>query len=41
MPKVVDGNTLDAVIAEGEYEATGAKLQGDAWREAPMQNAQT
>jgi hypothetical protein len=27
----IDGNTLDAVIAEGEYEATGAKLEGDAW----------
>ena len=22
----IDGNALDAVIAEGEYEATGAKL---------------
>jgi 2,5-diamino-6-(ribosylamino)-4(3H)-pyrimidinone 5'-phosphate reductase len=27
----IDGNALDAVIAEGEYEATGAKLGGDAW----------
>lgn len=27
----IDGNALGAVIAEGEYEATGAKLQGDAW----------
>jgi hypothetical protein len=27
----IDGNALDAVIAEGEYEATGAKLEGDAW----------
>jgi hypothetical protein len=26
----IDGNALDAVIAEGEYEATGAKLDGDA-----------
>jgi 2,5-diamino-6-(ribosylamino)-4(3H)-pyrimidinone 5'-phosphate reductase len=27
----IDGNALDGVIAEGEYEATGAKLEGDAW----------
>jgi 2,5-diamino-6-(ribosylamino)-4(3H)-pyrimidinone 5'-phosphate reductase len=27
----IDGNALDAVIVEGEYEATGAKLEGDAW----------
>jgi len=27
----IDGNALDAVIREGEYEATGAKLEGDAW----------
>ena len=27
----IDGNALDAVIAEGEYEATAAKLEGDAW----------
>jgi 2,5-diamino-6-(ribosylamino)-4(3H)-pyrimidinone 5'-phosphate reductase len=27
----IDGNALDAVLAEGEYEATGAKLEGDAW----------
>jgi riboflavin biosynthesis pyrimidine reductase len=27
----IDGNALDAVIGKGEYEATGAKLEGDAW----------
>jgi 2,5-diamino-6-(ribosylamino)-4(3H)-pyrimidinone 5'-phosphate reductase len=27
----IDGNALHAVIVEGEYEATGAKLEGDAW----------
>jgi 2,5-diamino-6-(ribosylamino)-4(3H)-pyrimidinone 5'-phosphate reductase len=27
----IDGHALDAVIAEGEYEATGAKLEGGAW----------
>ena len=27
----IDGAALDAVIAEGEYEATGAKLKGGAW----------
>ncbi len=27
----IDGGALDAVIADGEYEATGAKLKGDAW----------
>ena len=27
----IDGNALDAVIGEGEYEATGTKLEGDAW----------
>jgi riboflavin biosynthesis pyrimidine reductase len=27
----IDGNALDEVIGEGEYEATGAKLEGDAW----------
>ncbi len=27
----IDGSALDAVIAGGEYEATGAKLKGDAW----------
>ena len=26
-----DGESLDAVTGEGEYEATGAKLGGDAW----------
>jgi 2,5-diamino-6-(ribosylamino)-4(3H)-pyrimidinone 5'-phosphate reductase len=26
----IDANALD-LIAEGEYEATGAKLEGDAW----------
>jgi 2,5-diamino-6-(ribosylamino)-4(3H)-pyrimidinone 5'-phosphate reductase len=27
----IDGAALGAVISEGEYEATGAKLGGDAW----------
>jgi 2,5-diamino-6-(ribosylamino)-4(3H)-pyrimidinone 5'-phosphate reductase len=27
----IDGNALDAVIGEGEYETTGTKLEGDAW----------
>jgi 2,5-diamino-6-(ribosylamino)-4(3H)-pyrimidinone 5'-phosphate reductase len=27
----IDGDALDAVTGEGEYEATGAKLDGDAW----------
>src|SRR5258708_19596590 len=27
----IDGAALDAVTGEGEYEATGAKLNGDAW----------
>jgi hypothetical protein len=27
----IDGNVLDVVIAEGEYDATGSKLEGDAW----------
>jgi riboflavin biosynthesis pyrimidine reductase len=27
----IDGAALDAVTAEDEYEATGAKLGGDAW----------
>jgi 2,5-diamino-6-(ribosylamino)-4(3H)-pyrimidinone 5'-phosphate reductase len=27
----IDGAALDAVISEGEYEATGEKLGGDAW----------
>ena len=27
----IDGDALDAVIGEGEYDATGAKLEGDAW----------
>jgi 2,5-diamino-6-(ribosylamino)-4(3H)-pyrimidinone 5'-phosphate reductase len=27
----IDGAALDAVTGEGEYEATGAKLGGDAW----------
>jgi hypothetical protein len=27
----IDGNALDVVIAEGEYDATGSKLEGDAW----------
>jgi hypothetical protein len=27
----IDGATLGAVTSKGEYEATGAKLNGDAW----------
>ena len=27
----IDGSALSSVMAEGEYEATGAKLKGDAW----------
>jgi 2,5-diamino-6-(ribosylamino)-4(3H)-pyrimidinone 5'-phosphate reductase len=27
----IDGSALDAVIGEGEYESTGAMLEGDAW----------
>src|SRR5258708_24724088 len=27
----IDGDALDAVTGEGEYDATGAKLEGDAW----------
>jgi 2,5-diamino-6-(ribosylamino)-4(3H)-pyrimidinone 5'-phosphate reductase len=27
----IDGNALDVIIAEGEYDATGSKLEGDAW----------
>ena len=27
----IDGDSLDAVMPEGEYEATGDQLQGDAW----------
>jgi riboflavin biosynthesis pyrimidine reductase len=27
----IDGNALDAVSGDGEYEATGAELEGDAW----------
>ena len=27
----IDGAALEAVTAEGEYEATGAQLGGDAW----------
>jgi 2,5-diamino-6-(ribosylamino)-4(3H)-pyrimidinone 5'-phosphate reductase len=27
----IDGNALEAVIGEREYEATSAKLEGDAW----------
>jgi riboflavin biosynthesis pyrimidine reductase len=27
----IDGTSLSSVMAEGEYEATGAKLKGDAW----------
>ena len=27
----IDGAALDGVTGEGEYEATGAKLNGDAW----------
>ncbi len=27
----IDGTVLDAVTAAGEYEATGAMLEGDAW----------
>jgi 2,5-diamino-6-(ribosylamino)-4(3H)-pyrimidinone 5'-phosphate reductase len=27
----IDGESLDKVMPEGEYEATGAKLKGDAW----------
>ena len=27
----IDGSALSAVLGEGEYEATGAQLNGDAW----------
>ena len=27
----IDGEALESVTGEGEYEATGAKLNGDAW----------
>ena len=27
----IDGAALGAVTSKGEYEATGAKLNGDAW----------
>ena len=27
----IDGKSLSSVMADGEYEATGAKLKGDAW----------
>jgi 2,5-diamino-6-(ribosylamino)-4(3H)-pyrimidinone 5'-phosphate reductase len=27
----IDGSALSSVMAAGEYEATGAKLKGDAW----------
>jgi hypothetical protein len=27
----IDGTALSAVMGKGEYEATGAKLHGDAW----------
>jgi 2,5-diamino-6-(ribosylamino)-4(3H)-pyrimidinone 5'-phosphate reductase len=27
----IDGVALSSVMAEGDYEATGAKLKGDAW----------
>jgi len=27
----IDGSALDAVTGEGEYESTGAELNGDAW----------
>jgi len=27
----IDGAALEAVMVEGEYEATGARLDGDAW----------
>ena len=27
----IDGSALSSVMADGEYEATGAKLKGDAW----------
>jgi riboflavin biosynthesis pyrimidine reductase len=27
----IDGSALNSVMAEGEYEVTGAKLKGDAW----------
>src|SRR5258708_28732451 len=27
----IDGDAVDAVTGEGEYDATGAKLEGDAW----------
>jgi hypothetical protein len=27
----IDGKALGAVMGEGEYEAAGAKLEGDAW----------
>ena len=27
----IDGSVLEAVTSEGEYESTGAELNGDAW----------
>lgn len=27
----IDGAALSSVMVEGEYEATGAELKGDAW----------
>jgi riboflavin biosynthesis pyrimidine reductase len=27
----IDGGVLDAVVGEDEYDATGARLEGDAW----------
>jgi hypothetical protein len=27
----IDGSALSEVTGKGEYEATGAKLKGDAW----------
>ena len=40
----IDGAALSSVMSDGEYEATGAKLKGDAWvcgrsryaRQAPL-----
>ena len=27
----IDGSAISSVMADGEYQATGAKLKGDAW----------
>jgi riboflavin biosynthesis pyrimidine reductase len=31
LDRKIDGSALSSVMADGEYEATGAKLKGDAW----------